>query len=116
MWNTFFPSNEDAAQEPQPDEEELPRSLTDRRAAAQSLRATTRAASRTTSASGHLAAPNPQERIRSISRSRSPTPTPSPTQAPPSFDFPNAKMIDEETVKRITAEAVEYALRKDREE
>ena len=120
-WNPFAAPRATTPEEDGiPDQPEASNTLSDRRAAAQQLRATTRSTSRTastsTTSSGHLSAPTPSERIRAYSRSRSPTPTPSPTRSASSFDLTSAKMIDEETVKRITTEAVEFALRKDREE
>ena len=107
--------------------------LAEARAAAAPLRAVTRAVSGRASSSsdGLLAVPNPQGRIRAISRSRSPSPTPTPLPSPlpvedsvfniPAVDAASAVPpplvdMDDEYIQRITAAAVKMALEQDREE
>ena len=86
--------------------------LQEAREAARVIRAVTRnTSSRVLSNGGHLAASNPQALIRSVSRSRSPSPSPTPYKN--TFTFPT---MDEETVERITANAVRIALQQDRDE
>ena len=118
LWNPFA----SLATEDQPsveEEEEAPTpssNLAEARAAARPLRATTRSASSSISSSGHLTA---QARFKRISRSRSPSPSPSQTSTTTHFDFPATTPtgnMDEDTVKRICAEAVKMALAEDRVE
>ena len=122
MWNPFTSATaEDQPPATDPDASS-PQTLADRRAAAAELRATTRSSSSSSSSSssrhGHLTVPTAQQRFRNIARSRSPSPSASASAATTHFDFdpPAAVMMDEDTVKRITAQAVEFALRQDREE
>ena len=121
MYNRFniFATTPDETPEPDTPETASQPSLADIRAAAAPLRAVTRGSRAASSSSeGHLRAPTPAELIRSIARSR--TPSPSPTTASTNhFNFPEASTADrmaEDDTRRLIAEAVDYALKKDREE
>ena len=125
-WNPFSAPPATTPEETEapvdPEVSSTPLTLSERRAVAREARAVTRrTASASTTASalptlstGHLRPPTPAALIRSISRSR--TPSPSPTSTSTRFELPPPMAMDQEAIQRLCAEAVEYALRKDREE
>ena len=127
-WNPFSaPQARTPEETDTPDEPEVsstPSTLAERRATAREDRAVTRrtaststsVSAPTTTSSGHLRLPTPADRIRSISRSRSPSPSPSSTSTSGHFELPPPAAMEPDAIQRLCAEAVEYALRKDREE